>query len=130
MQGEDTGVVQRPYESSVAVDDEHLYWPYENEYWRDEFIQVVTRMGKDAFRPALREAMGLWNACADEYGRGYGFRDRVAVHFRNWFEDPTQSGIFQLIERALAEQWSSSFTDNLEKLMVSVRPHATANVLQ
>jgi tetratricopeptide (TPR) repeat protein len=28
--------VIRPYKYSVAVDDEHLYWPYEGEFWRDE----------------------------------------------------------------------------------------------
>jgi tetratricopeptide (TPR) repeat protein len=28
--------VMRPYRYSVAVDDEHQYWPYEGEFWRDE----------------------------------------------------------------------------------------------
>lgn len=28
--------VVRPYKYTVAVDDEHLYWPYEGEFWRDE----------------------------------------------------------------------------------------------
>ncbi len=36
MLGEDAGVTQRAYEASVVVDDEHLYWPYDEEYWRDE----------------------------------------------------------------------------------------------
>jgi len=33
--GESVTVV-RPYRYSTAVDDEHVYWPYEGEFWRDE----------------------------------------------------------------------------------------------
>lgn len=28
--------VVKPYRYSTAVDDEHVYWPYEGEFWRDE----------------------------------------------------------------------------------------------
>jgi hypothetical protein len=91
-------------------------------YWRDEFRQIALRLGRDAFRPALKEAMPLWSACASEYGRGYGFRERVAAHFRRWFEDPAQSGVLELVETALAEQWSACFVANVEKLIGSLRP--------
>jgi hypothetical protein len=91
-------------------------------YWRDEFLQTAARLGRDSFRPALKEAMPLWNACAAEYGRGYGFRDRVAAHFQHWFDDPAQSGVLELVETALAEQWSSCFAANVEKLVASLRP--------
>lgn len=33
--GESVTVV-KPYRYSTAVDDEHVYWPYEGEFWRDE----------------------------------------------------------------------------------------------
>lgn len=33
--GEDVAVV-KPYRYSTAVDDDHVYWPYEGEFWRDE----------------------------------------------------------------------------------------------
>jgi hypothetical protein len=91
-------------------------------YWRDEFLQTAARLGRDSFRPALREAIPLWTACAAEYGRGYGFRDRVAAHFQQWFDDPAQSGVLELVETALTEQWSSCFVANVEKLVTSVRP--------
>ena len=91
-------------------------------YWRDEFLQAVARLGKDAFRPALKGVMPLWNACASEYGRGYGFRDRVAGHFRTWFDDPAQTGILELVEAGVVEQWARCFVDNVEKLVASVRP--------
>lgn len=31
-----TVTVVKPYRYSAAVDDEHVYWPYEGEFWRDE----------------------------------------------------------------------------------------------
>jgi hypothetical protein len=92
------------------------------EYWRDEFLQEAARLGRDSFRPALKEAMPLWNSCAAEYGRGYGFRDRVAAHFQEWFTNPAQSGVLELVENALSEQWTCSFVSNVEKLVTSVRP--------
>jgi len=70
--------------------------------------------------------MPLWSACAAEYGRGYGFRDRVAAHFQNWFDDPAQSGVLELVETALVEQWSSCFAANVEKLGASMRPSLEA----
>jgi hypothetical protein len=30
------GPVLRDYRYSAAVSDEHLYWPYDGEFWRDE----------------------------------------------------------------------------------------------
>ena len=34
--GEVVGEVIPPANLDVKVDDEHLYWPYEGEFWRDE----------------------------------------------------------------------------------------------
>ena len=36
MQGRDAGDAIIPAVARTVVDDEHLYWPYEGEYWRDE----------------------------------------------------------------------------------------------
>jgi len=38
--------VTRPYKFSAAVSDEHLFWPYEGEFWRDElgtYAYTLTR---------------------------------------------------------------------------------------
>lgn len=42
--------VTRDYQFSTAVDDEHIYWPYEGEYWRDElgtYQYTLTRGCRD-----------------------------------------------------------------------------------
>ena len=89
-------------------------------YSRDEFLQASARLGKDAFRPALKGALPLWNKCVAEYGRGYGFRHQVATHFRAWFEDSAQSSLLELVEADLAEQWSTCFVKNVDTLVASL----------
>jgi hypothetical protein len=91
-------------------------------YWRDEFLQTAARLGKDAFRPALKGALPLWNDCVSEYGKGYGFRDKVAAHFRAWFADSAQRSVLELVEAGLAEHWTTCFVNNIEKLVDSLRP--------
>ena len=36
--------------------------------WHSDFVQSAARLGKDAFRPPLKEATQLWSACAGLYG--------------------------------------------------------------
>lgn len=90
--------------------------------WHGEFIQNAARMGKDAFRPALKEATDLWSTCAAEYGTGRGFRAPVLQHLQRWFDDPEQAQLLELVEGALATLWSTTLVENVEKLTVSVRP--------
>jgi hypothetical protein len=92
--------------------------------WHNEFIQSAGRLGKDAFRPALKEASQLWSTCAAQYGTGRGFREPVAGYLQTWFNDAGQAEVFELVEAALAEQWSTVFVKNVERLITSVRPVA------
>ncbi|WP_373045508.1 adventurous gliding motility protein GltC [Vulgatibacter sp.] len=48
-EGQNVTVVKQ-YRYSTAVDDEHVYWPYEGEYWRDElgtYQYTLTKGCKD-----------------------------------------------------------------------------------
>ena len=91
-------------------------------YWQNDFIQNCSGLGRDAFRPALKEAADLWSTCAAEYGTGCGFRAPVAAHLLRWFRDPGQSELLELVEAALAEQWCTRFVKNVDKLIASVQP--------
>ncbi|HZZ84939.1 MAG TPA: adventurous gliding motility protein GltC [Anaeromyxobacteraceae bacterium] len=47
--------VTRAYRYSTAVSDEHLYWPYDGEFWRDElgsYTYTLTRGCREAPEPA------------------------------------------------------------------------------
>lgn len=92
--------------------------------WHNEFVQSAARLGKDAFRPALKEATQLWSLCAAQYGTGRGFREPVAAHLQEWFDDVRQADVIEMIEATLADQWSTIFVTKTQKLLASVRPLA------
>jgi len=48
--------VLRDYRYSTAVSDEHLYWPYDGEFWRDELGTYTYTLTKGCRDVAAREA--------------------------------------------------------------------------
>lgn len=92
--------------------------------WHNEFIQGAALLGKDAFRPALKEATQLWSTCAAQYGTGRGFREPVAGYLLDWFNDAGQAEVFEMVEAGLADQWSTTFVAKVQKLIISVKPLA------
>jgi len=48
--------VVRDYRYSVAVSDEHLYWPYDGEFWRDELGTYTYTLTKGCRDTAARAA--------------------------------------------------------------------------
>jgi hypothetical protein len=45
------GPAVRDYRYSAAVSDEHLYWPYDGEFWRDElgtYAYTLTKGCRDS----------------------------------------------------------------------------------
>ncbi|MFL5300051.1 MAG: hypothetical protein ACJ79R_06890, partial [Anaeromyxobacteraceae bacterium] len=49
--------VVRDYRYSAAVSDEHLYWPYDGEFWRDElgtYTYTLTKGCRDTGARAAR----------------------------------------------------------------------------
>ncbi|MCA8890127.1 MAG: helix-turn-helix transcriptional regulator, partial [Parvularculaceae bacterium] len=48
------------------------------------FLDAVQRGGVEVYRDQLSQA-GVWGSCASEWGRGPGFKLRVADHLEKWF---------------------------------------------
>ncbi len=52
---------------------------------RKSFLESAQRAGVEAYREPLSQAP-VWAACVSEWGRGPGFKLRVAKHLEQWFE--------------------------------------------
>ncbi len=52
------------------------------------FLEAVQRGGVEVYRKPLSQS-AVWSACASEWGRGPGFKLRVASHLETWFAKDT-----------------------------------------
>jgi hypothetical protein len=72
-------------------------------------------MGQTSFRDELKLDAAFWLKCDNEWGKGPGYRDRVASHNTNWFKaEPRQeleTDVLALIER----EWKGAL-DRLKSL--------------
>lgn len=51
------------------------------------FLYSVENEAKIIFNEELKNDEDIWNTCANEYGKGSGFRNRVKRHLEDWFEE-------------------------------------------
>ena len=69
----------------------------------EELLRMVQLKGRTAFKEALKHDPSLWAQCESEWGRGSGYRDRVAEWNEQWFNAPEQQEVehelFELINR-------------------------------
>ena len=69
----------------------------------EDLLRRVQLRGRTAFKDALKHDRSLWVRCGGEWGRGSGYRDRVADTKERWFNATAQQEIerelFELIDR-------------------------------
>jgi transcriptional regulator with XRE-family HTH domain len=53
------------------------------------FLNTVQRGGVEVYRDSLSQA-AVWSSCSSQWGRGQGFKMRVADHLETWFEERTE----------------------------------------
>ena len=73
---------------------------------RRAFLDSVQSAGVEVYREPLSHAADMWVSCASEWGRGAGFKMRVAGHLEEWFSeraDPEQK--LEALVNALWEQY-------------------------
>jgi transcriptional regulator with XRE-family HTH domain len=50
------------------------------------FLEAVSRGGVEVYRDPLSQA-AVWSSCSSQWGKGQGFKTRVADLLENWFEE-------------------------------------------
>jgi transcriptional regulator with XRE-family HTH domain len=71
-------------------------------------FRKTEQTGKDYFVEALASASGssLWQACQNEWGRGY--RDRVIEHNINWFNTEPAKMLEQKLYELIKHEWKNA----------------------
>lgn len=91
----------------------------------EDLLRKVQLVGRTAFKDALKLDPSLWVQCEREWGRGFGYRDRVAAWNQQWFSasrrQEVESELFELIGR----EWGL-LLKRLSSLFPVDDPHAAA----
>lgn len=73
----------------------------------EDLLKKMQVAGAALYRAELQRAQVLWVELSDEWGRGSGYKERVARRQDNWFGEADQTKIEEDILNVLAREWQS-----------------------
>jgi transcriptional regulator with XRE-family HTH domain len=86
--------------------------------WREDFLKDGTASGREIFRAELFLDDGVWADCVGYWGRGSGYRDRVAYRLEEWFD--SHGHLQAAIEKRVQAAWRKAFLTPLATLCTSL----------
>jgi transcriptional regulator with XRE-family HTH domain len=85
------------------------------------FIEGAQRGAVEVYREPVKQSP-MWSACASEWGRGPGFKLRVADHLEKWFT--AKSDLKETLEEIINSQWERSVISPLQRLVEEGAPES------
>jgi len=73
----------------------------------EELLRKAQIMGQTAFKDALKLDPSLWVNCDGEWGRGPGYRVRVAGWNDQWFEATPRQQLEQELSTVISREWDA-----------------------
>lgn len=88
------------------------------------FLEAAQLGGVEVYREPLSQS-AVWSSCASEWGRGPGFKNRVAEHLEKWFGKETM--LKDRLETMLNGLWEQKVIAPLARLAEESAPEVEAS---
>lgn len=82
----------------------------------EELLRKVQLMGQTAFKDALKADSTFWQACMAEWGQGPGYKNRVAGHNRDWFDNEARRKLEEELKALIGREWTRALQSVTELL--------------
>jgi transcriptional regulator with XRE-family HTH domain len=84
----------------------------------EELLRKAHLMGQTVFKDALKADPVFWQACMDEWGQGPGYKNRVAAHNRDWFDNESRRKLDVELKNLIAREWEKTLLSVVNLLEV------------
>jgi len=82
----------------------------------EDLLRKVQLMGQTTFKDALKADSTFWQDCMAEWGQGPGYKNRVAEHNRDWFNNEARRRLEEELKALVGREWGRALQSVTELL--------------